>query len=44
MKNFYPIMVDLYGRCVVVIGGGKVAEHKVKGLQEARANITVIVP
>jgi precorrin-2 dehydrogenase / sirohydrochlorin ferrochelatase len=44
MKNFYPIMVDLHGRCVVVIGGGKVAERKVKGLQEAGANITVIAP
>jgi precorrin-2 dehydrogenase / sirohydrochlorin ferrochelatase len=44
MKNYYPIMLDLTGKRVVVIGGGKVAERKVKGLKEADANITVVAP
>jgi precorrin-2 dehydrogenase/sirohydrochlorin ferrochelatase len=42
MKTYYPIMLDLTGKNVVVIGGGKVAERKVKGLREAKANIIVI--
>jgi precorrin-2 dehydrogenase / sirohydrochlorin ferrochelatase len=44
MKNYYPIMLDLTEKKVVVIGGGKVAERKVKGLREANAQITVIAP
>jgi precorrin-2 dehydrogenase / sirohydrochlorin ferrochelatase len=44
MKNYYPIMLNLTGKKVVVIGGGKVAERKVKGLREAKANIIVIAP
>jgi precorrin-2 dehydrogenase / sirohydrochlorin ferrochelatase len=44
MKTYYPIMLDLTGKRVVVIGGGKVAERKVKGLREAKANIIVIAP
>ncbi|RAK19167.1 precorrin-2 dehydrogenase/sirohydrochlorin ferrochelatase [Anoxybacillus vitaminiphilus] len=43
-KNYYPIMLDLTGKHVVVIGGGKVAERKVKGLKETNAKITVVAP
>jgi hydroxymethylbilane synthase len=40
----YPISLDLDGKSVVVIGGGKVAERKVRGLIEAGARVTVIAP
>ncbi|MBE4910622.1 siroheme synthase [Bacillus luteolus] len=44
MKRYYPIMLDLDGKQVVVVGGGKVAERKVLGLLEANANVTIISP
>lgn len=40
----YPIMLNVENRRVVVVGGGKVALRKVKGLLVARANITVVSP
>lgn len=42
--SFYPMMLNLAGKKVVVIGGGKVAERKVKGLLEADAQIVVVSP
>ena len=42
--RYYPIYLDLRGRPCVVIGGGPVAEGKVKGLLEAGAHVTVISP
>ena len=42
--RYYPIYLDLRGRRCVVIGGGPVAEHKVKGLLEAEAQVVVIAP
>ncbi|WP_284036823.1 NAD(P)-binding protein [Neobacillus sp. 114] len=44
MNGYYPIMLKLEGKKVVVAGGGKVAERKVKGLLETGAAITVISP
>jgi len=44
MKTYYPIMLDLLSKKVVVIGGGKVAERKVKGLKEAGANVVIVAP
>lgn len=44
MSSFYPIMLRLDGKKVVVVGGGKVAERKVRGLLEAEADLTVISP
>ncbi|WP_075980654.1 NAD(P)-binding protein [Bacillus massilinigeriensis] len=44
MKDFYPIHIDLSGKEVVVIGGGKVATRKVHGLISSGANITVVSP
>lgn len=42
--NYYPIFLDLRSKPVLVIGGGKVALRKVKGLLEAEAQVTVISP
>lgn len=40
----YMVALDLAGKSVVVIGGGTVAERKVRGLIEAGARVTVIAP
>lgn len=42
--RYYPIYLDLRGRRCVVIGGGTIAEGKVKGLLEAEARVTVVSP
>jgi len=42
--HYYPVLLDLRGRRVVVIGGGTVAEGKVAPLIEAGADVTVIAP
>lgn len=38
----YPIALDLRGRLVVVVGGGGVAERKVRGLLAAGARVRVV--
>jgi precorrin-2 dehydrogenase/sirohydrochlorin ferrochelatase len=40
----YPIFLDLQDRPVLVVGAGKVALRKTKGLLEAGARITVVAP
>jgi hydroxymethylbilane synthase len=40
----YPVALSLRGRRVVVVGGGTVAERKVRGLLPAEAAIVVISP
>lgn len=40
----YPIMVNLSGKLVVVVGGGQVAARKVEGLLQAGARVTVVSP
>jgi uroporphyrin-III C-methyltransferase/precorrin-2 dehydrogenase/sirohydrochlorin ferrochelatase len=40
----YPLLLDLAGRTVVVVGGGTVAERRVAGLVEAGAQVRVIAP
>ena len=40
----YPVVLDLGGRPVLVVGGGAVAERKVEGLLAAGASITVVSP
>lgn len=42
--NGYPIMLDLFGKRAVVIGGGKIATRKVQTLLQSEANITVVSP
>jgi siroheme synthase-like protein len=40
----YPIFLDLTDRKVLVVGGGKVALRKIRGLIEAGANVTAVAP
>jgi siroheme synthase-like protein len=42
--RFYPVMLDLRDREVVVVGGGAVAERKVREMIEAGARVRVISP
>jgi siroheme synthase-like protein len=42
--HYYPVMLDLTGRPVVVIGGGTIAEQKARELVEAGARVRVIAP
>ena len=42
--GLYPIMLNLRGRRAVVIGGGTVAEQKVRELVDAGARVRVIAP
>src|SRR5689334_15602865 len=44
MSAYYPINLDLRGRRAVVVGGGTVAQHKIRELVKAGALITVITP
>ena len=42
--GYYPIFLNLRGRRCVVVGGGKVAERKVRTLLRAQASVRVISP
>ncbi len=42
--SLFPIFLKLQGRLVIVIGGGKVAEEKIRGLLSAGAQVRVISP
>lgn len=44
MGKYYPMMVDLAGRRCLVVGGGQVAERKVRALVEAGAEVVVVSP
>ncbi|HWI47993.1 MAG TPA: NAD(P)-binding protein [Rummeliibacillus sp.] len=44
MANYYPMMLNIENRPVVVVGGGKVASRKVVSLLKAQAHVTVISP
>lgn len=41
---YYPVFLDLRGRPVLVVGAGKVALRKVRGLLEAGARVSVVAP
>ncbi len=40
----YPVILNLKNKPVVVIGGGKVAARKIKGLVRSEACVTVVSP
>jgi siroheme synthase-like protein len=40
--GFYPLLLELEKRRVVVVGGGPVGERKVEGLLEVGADVTVV--
>lgn len=44
MAGYLPVMLDVSGQKIAVIGGGTVAERKVQSLLEAGAAVTVISP
>lgn len=41
---FYPIMVDIFQRQVLVVGGGKVAFRKAQKILEFGGNLTILSP
>ncbi|MBI3393868.1 MAG: bifunctional precorrin-2 dehydrogenase/sirohydrochlorin ferrochelatase [Nitrospirae bacterium] len=43
-RTFYPVNLDLEGRAVLVIGGGKVAERKIESLIACGANVRLVSP
>jgi siroheme synthase-like protein len=42
--KYYPIFLDLKDRPVLVVGAGKIALRKTRGLVEAGARVTVVAP
>lgn len=42
--EFLPIAVNVEGMKVVVIGGGRTAEHKIKAISLYTRNITIVAP
>jgi precorrin-2 dehydrogenase/sirohydrochlorin ferrochelatase len=42
--GYLPIFIDVSGRHCVVIGGGQIAERKIRSLIEAGAAVTVVSP
>lgn len=44
VEVMYPIMLDINDKQVVVIGGGRIALRKTKGLLHAGARVTIVSP
>ncbi len=42
--TYYPVLLNLEGKEVVIVGGGRVAERKVNSLVESGAKVVVISP
>lgn len=42
--NGYPLLIDVTGRRVLVVGGGPVAARRVRGLLDAGADVHVVAP
>jgi len=43
-KQYFPILIDLEKKDILVVGGGKIAYRKIKTLLDYRAAIEVITP
>ena len=41
---FYPIMINIWEKEVLIVGGGKVAYRKAKKILEFGGNITILSP
>ncbi|WP_373231399.1 bifunctional precorrin-2 dehydrogenase/sirohydrochlorin ferrochelatase [Cohnella sp.] len=44
MTEWYPVMLKVEGRKCVVFGGGAVAERKIDGLLQAKADVYIVSP
>ncbi len=44
MAAYYPVFLDLKDKLCVIIGGGKIGEHKIRPLLECGARVTVVSP
>lgn len=44
MSGYYPVNLKIKGKKCVVVGGGEVAERKIKSLLEKGASVTIISP
>lgn len=44
MKNFLPVSIDIADEQILIIGGGKVAIHKVESLEKFTHNIKIVAP
>lgn len=42
--DYFPVLLDLEGRRVTVVGGGAVAERKVRSALECGADVVVVAP
>ena len=42
--GYFPLMIDLSGKRVLVVGAGQAAKYKIRSLAEAGADLTVIAP
>lgn len=42
MAKYYPAFINLDGRKCIVVGGGRVAERKIKGLTACGADVVVV--
>ncbi|MBC1307779.1 precorrin-2 dehydrogenase/sirohydrochlorin ferrochelatase family protein [Listeria booriae] len=44
MNSGYPVSLQLTGKNITIIGGGKIANRKAQGLLNTGANITIVAP
>ena len=42
--NWYPLLLSMHNKTVVIVGGGKIAYRKAKGFEHTGANVVVIAP
>jgi precorrin-2 dehydrogenase/sirohydrochlorin ferrochelatase len=43
-KSFMPVAVDVKGRVILIVGGGRVALHKLKTIQKYADTVTIVAP